>query len=194
MKKSLIIITAALILALAAAGCGDKKTSTDNAASLDSSSASAQPVDVSEAYSEKVDMEVVDGVEARSDSPENEYEGKLGGAEVSIDDAKLISYEDDDVVIVSFNFENKTDQPQSFTGLYEVTATQNGGELASAVVYGVEGVELLSMGENVPSGESIDVQTAYKVKDKSAPVTIELREFLQTEESEEPLTKTFTFN
>lgn len=192
MKKGLIIIAAALILALTAAGCGTKNTG-NTASSGASSSNSSQPADVSDAYSEKVDMDIVQGTEAKSDSQENEYEGKLGAAKVSIDDAKLINYEDEDVVIVSFDFENKSDSPQSFTGLFEVTATQNGGELSSAVVYGVEGVELLSMGENVPSGESIDVQMAYKVKDKSAPVTIELREFEQNEDSAEPLTKTFTF-
>lgn len=191
MKKNIIISIAALALALSAAGCG-QKTEADPAPA-DSAAQKTQQTDVSEAYSEKVDMDKVQGETAVSDSQADEYEGELAGAEVSIGDAKLISYEGDDVIVVSFDFKNGTDKLQSFTGMFDVAASQDDNFLHSATVFNVEGVELLSMGENVPAGGSIKVQMAYKVKDKSLPVKIEVKEFAQTEKSADPLIKEFKF-
>ena len=100
MKKRLIIITAALILAMSAAGCGQKTnntgTSQNNTQQTDASGAyennGTQKSGEDVVYSEQVDMEKVEGEAATSDSDKKEYKGDLGDVEVTIEDAKLISY------------------------------------------------------------------------------------------------------
>lgn len=188
MKKRLTIITAALILVLSAAGCGQKDTDTSNTSQ---EVQDTQQVDVSEAYSERVDMDKVDGEQASSESDEEEYKGELGDVEVTIGDAKVIQYEDDDVAVVSFEYTNKGNEDMSFTGALVVSAYQNGSKIPEATVVDVEGVEMLSMVENVPKGDTITVQKAYKLRDSSS-MTVEVLAFDQTK-SDAVLTKTFDF-
>ena len=79
-----------------------------------------------------------------------------------------------------------------FTGKLNVEVYQNDGKLPPAVVSGVEGVELLSMSENVEPGDTITVQKAFKLRDKS-PMTVEVREFVMDENSSDGLVKVFNF-
>lgn len=200
MKKRLIIITAALILAMSAAGCGQKTnntgTSQNNTQQTDASGAyennGTQKRGEDVVYSEQVDMEKVEGEAATSDSDKKEYKGDLGDVEVTIEDAKLISYEDENVAVVSFKYKNNGNQAMPFTGKLNVEAYQNDGKLPPAVVSGVEGVELLSMSENVEPGDTITVQKAFKLRDKS-PMTVEVREFVMDENSSDGLVKVFNF-
>ena len=200
MKKRLIIITAALILAMSAAGCGQKTNNTGNSQNntqqTDASGAyennGTQKSGEDVVYSEQVDMEKVEGEAATSDSDKKEYKGDLGDVEVTIEDAKLISYEDEDVAVVSFKYKNNGNQAMPFTGKLNVEVYQNDGKLPPAVVSGVEGVELLSMSENVEPGDTITVQKAFKLRDKS-PMTVEVREFVMDENSSDGLVKVFNF-
>ncbi len=201
MKKRLIIITAALILALSAVGCGQKANNTgtvqNNNQQTDASGAyennGAQQSGEAVVYSEQVDMDKVEGESAKSDSDKKEFQGELGSVEVSIEDAKLISYEDEDVAVVSFSYKNNGDTEASFTSKLNVEAYQNNDRLPPAVVDGVEGVSLLSMSENIAKGDTITVQKAFKVRDKSQPITVEVREFEMNENSSDGLVKTFNF-
>lgn len=199
MKKTFIIITAALILALSAAGCGQKTNNTavpqstqaaDASGAYENNTAEQNSEDV--VYSEKVDMDKIEGEAAESDSDKNEYQGELGNVEVTIEDAKLIKYEDEDVAVVSFKYKNNSNQEMPFTSTLDVAAYQNDSKLPPAVVNGVEGVELLSMAENVKKGDTITVQKAFKLRDKS-PMTVEVREFVIDENSSDGLVKVFNF-
>lgn len=199
MKKTFIIITAALILALSAAGCGQKTNNTaapqstqaaDASGAYENNTAEQNSEDV--VYSEKVDMDKIEGEAAESDSDKNEYQGELGNVEVTIEDAKLIKYEDEDVAVVSFKYKNNSNQEMPFTSTLDVAAYQNDSKLPPAVVSGVEGVELLSMTENVKKGDTITVQKAFKLRDKS-PMTVEVREFVIDENSSDGLVKVFNF-
>ncbi len=190
MKKNLTIIAAALILVASLAGCGNKTTSsTDNSNNNTDASGAYENA----AYSEQVDMDKVEGQEIKSDTDSDLYDGELGNAKLSIGDAKVINYQDEDVVIVSFEYKNTGDADMPFTGAFKVEAYQDDSRLRPTVVDGVEGVEMLAMSENVAKGDEITVQKAYKLRDKSAPVTIEVNEANITENSKEPLTKTFNF-
>lgn len=199
MKKRLIIITVALILAMSAAGCGQKtadKATSQGTQAADASGAyennGTQKSGEDVVYSEQVDMEKVEGEAATSDSDKKEYKGDLDNVEVTIEDAKLISYEDEDVAVVSFRYKNNGNQAMPFTGKLNVEAYQNDSKLPPAIVSGVEGVELLSMSENVEPGDTITVQKAFKLRDKS-PMTVEVREFVMDENSSDGLVKVFNF-
>ena len=160
MKKSLIVI-AALILAMSVAGCGKKTENTNTTpqqtAQADASGAyengSATETLDGQDYSKNVDMAAVEGTEAKSDTKADSYSGEVSNNDISIEEAKLINYDDSDVVVVSFEFTNKTDSDQSFSGVYDVIAEQNGSSLAPATVIGVDGVELLTLSQNIAPGE-----------------------------------------
>ena len=170
MKKSLIVI-AALILAMSVAGCGKKTENTNTT-----------PQQTAQA---------VEGTEAKSDTKADSYSGEVSNNDISIEEAKLINYDDSDVVVVSFEFTNKTDSDQSFSGVYDVIAEQNGSSLAPATVIGVDGVELLTLSQNIAPGETITVQKAYKLDSKSSPLEITVQPFSSDDESF--VTKTFNF-
>ena len=61
-------------------------------------------------------MAAVEGTEAKSDTKADSYSGEVSNNDISIEEAKLINYDDSDVVVVSFEFTNKTDSDQSFSG------------------------------------------------------------------------------
>ena len=198
MKKSLIVI-AALILAMSVAGCGKKTENTNTTpqqtAQADASGAyengSATETLDGQDYSKNVDMAAVEGTEAKSDTKADSYSGEVSNNDISIEEAKLINYDDSDVVVVSFEFTNKTDSDQSFSGVYDVIAEQNGSSLAPATVIGVDGVELLTLSQNIAPGETITVQNAYKLDSKSSPLEITVQPFSSDDESF--VTKTFNF-
>ena len=198
MKKSLIVI-AALILAMSVAGCGKKTENTNTTpqqtAQADASGAyengSATETLDGQDYSKNVDMAAVEGTEAKSDTKADSYSGEVSNNDISIEEAKLINYDDSDVVVVSFEFTNKTDSDQSFSGVYDVIAEQNGSSLAPATVIGVDGVELLTLSQNIAPGETITVQKAYKLDSKSSPLEITVQPFSSDDESF--VTKTFNF-
>lgn len=185
MKKNLAIITAALILVLSVSGCGKKQ---------DTSGVKPQntaQTDVSDAYSQPADMDKVPGNAASSDTSKEEYSGKLGDYEVTIEDAKIVDNNGEEAVVVSFNFKNKSNADVPFSGAMEVNAYQNGSRLTGTVVTGVDGVNMVALAEHVASGDSITVQQAYKLRDKSLPLEIEVKEFESQDDA--VLTKTFNF-
>ena len=153
---------------MSVAGCGKKTENTNTTpqqtAQADASGAyengSATETLDGQDYSKNVDMAAVEGTEAKSDTKADRkiYSGEVSNNDISIEEAKLINYDDSDVVVVSFEFTNKTDSDQSFSGVYDVIAEQNGSSLAPATVIGVDGVELLTLSQNIAPGETITVQ------------------------------------
>ena len=89
------------------------------------------------------------------------------------------------------DFKKINDSDQSFSGVYDVIAEQNGSSLAPATVIGVDGVELLTLSQNIAPGETITVQKAYKLDSKSSPLEITVQPFSSDDESF--VTKTFNF-
>ncbi len=188
-KKNLTMLIMVLILAVSLTGCGKK---TDNSASIAGNQSETNQTDASGAYEETVvDMDKLEGTEAVSQTEKNEYDGKLGDYDVSIGDAKRINADGTDIVVVSFDFKNNSGSDTAFTSAVEVEVSQDGGSLVGAVVSNIEGVNLLSMAERISSGDSITVQRAYQLKDKSVPLEVTAKEFGAS--GDEVLTKTFEF-
>lgn len=193
MKKSLIII-ASLVAVMSLGGCGNKvndtKTTPEQTAQADASGAYESKADNGD-YSENVDMSKVDGKEAKSDTEKSSYSGEVNNNAVTINSAKLIEYDGEDVAVISFEFTNKTDFDQSFSGVFKVTAEQDGAVLPPATVIGVDGIELLTLSQNIAPGEKIQVQKAYKIDSKSLPLNVIVQSVGTDDDSQ--VTKTFEF-
>lgn len=183
--KKIIAMIAALALAMSMAGCGQKNENTEP------QNTQGTQQEVSDNYSEKVDMEKVEGNAATSESKEDEYKGKLGDYEIALGDVKVIEYEGEKVAVVAMEYKNKSSQEMPFTGALVATAYQDGNEIPEATVVGVEGVEMLAMVERVAPGEKITLQKAYKLRGDS-PMTVEVRQF-NSEDADEVLVKEFNF-
>ncbi|MCH5210585.1 MAG: DUF5067 domain-containing protein [Oscillospiraceae bacterium] len=202
MNKKLIIMVMATALAVSAAGCAKKADKNNNTAT----SQNTQKIDASGAYEnngennadgnavniEPADMDKVEGEAATSDSDKSEFSGNLGKVKVTIEDAKVIKYEDEDIAVVSFKYKNNADAARSFTSSVLVNAYQNDLELRPVVVADVEGVNLLAQSEFVEPGGTIIVQKTFRLEDKS-PMTIEALDFAGGETNEDPLVKVFNF-
>ena len=200
MNKKIITVLLACALVLPAAGCAKNDNAggapqaterTDASGAYEGAASDANPVPADGDYSEMVDMEKVEGEEASSDSDKDDFKGDLKNAEVTIEDAKVIKYEDSDVAVISLKYKNNSSEPQAFTSSVTVNAYQNGDELRPAVVTDVEGVEMLAQTQFVESGDTITVQKAFVLDDKS-PMTVEAVYALD-KTSYDPLVKVFNF-
>ncbi len=185
MKKNLAIITAALILVLSVSGCGKKQNTSDTKPQ------NTAQTDVSDAYSQPADMDKIPGNAASSDTSKDEYSGKLGDYEVTIEDAKIVDNNGEEAVVVSFNFKNKSNTSVPFSGAMEVNAYQDDSRLTGTVIASTDGINMVASAEHVAPGDSITVQQAYKLRDKSLPLDIEVKEFESQDDA--VLTKTFNF-
>ena len=209
MKKNIAFILAALMLT-AVVGCSKKSTdnsattqTSDNSATTQTSdnSAATQTAETTQSAqtahtagtavenaSKEVDMDKVAGKEATDVETEAD-EAVIGGYEVSIEDAKVIDYNEDKVIIVSFDFENNTPSPIAFDGAMTVDISQNDTMLRGTVVTGVEGVNINSAFETVKSGDDITLQKAYILEDETAAVDVAVYKY--GESDSDTVTKTF---
>lgn len=182
MKKSLVLVMAAIIASLSLAGCGKTtNTATDTTGDI--------VADFAKDADKNIDMTKVEGTDATTADDEN-AKGEIGDSVVEITDGKVIKYNDRDVFIVSFKFKNKTGSNATFTSLFNVTAQQNDGQLPVEVVLGVDGVDCDTIAQVVPSGDTITVQKGYVLSNTSDPVTVSVNEFSKIE-GLDAVTKTF---
>ena len=197
MKKGISLILSA-ILTLAIAGCSNKKNDTTQTPASDNTTSTTQETTSEqttvgtsiENASKEVDMDMVKGQELNDVDTENDSEeAVLGGYEVSVEDAKVIDYNDEKVLVVSFDFENNTSNQIAFDGAMSVEVTQNDVKLRGAVVTGVNGVNINSAFETVKPGKDITLQKAYTIEDETAPVNVSVYKY--GEEGGKAATKTF---
>ncbi len=178
--KKILLITAALAIAVTAAGCGkkDKKT--------------GDPVtDYGVNATENVDMNKISGDELTA-APSNgvKESGAIGKYEVGIDKAKVIDYNDEKVVIVSFDFKNNSSQEANFAGAMTVTIEQDGADLRPVNLNEVEGYDIASVAQMVKKGEKITVQRAYALSDDKTAVNVTVKAF-NSESNEGSVAKIF---
>lgn len=180
MKKTLLI-TAALVLVISAAGCG-KKTET-----------TGDPVtDYGVNASENVDMNKIEGEELAVADREDEAveSGTVGQYEIGIKSAKVIDYNEEKVVIVSFDFKNNSAQETNFAGAAKVTIEQAGAALRPVNLNNVDGYDIASIAEMIEKGDKITVQRAYALSDEETPVDVRVNAF-HSEMGEGSVSKTF---
>ena len=187
MKKILFITAAALIVAVSAAGCGNKaKTNTGE------NDVQQQLEDYGKGASDNVDMKKVDGVELKAAETQDSVQeaGKIGAYEVSVEDAKIIDYQDSKVLLVSFDFKNNSASEVNFAGVTSVSVAQGEAQLPPVAVTGVEGFDSSTLAQNVGKGKKIKVQRSYKLADDTTPVTVTVQAF-DTANHEGSVSKTF---
>lgn len=189
MKKSALIIAAALILSISLAGCGkkeEKSALTNSASDTTQSTTEKTDAQIQEELenfgvdaSKNVDMDKVDGTELTEEKTDDALDSsaELGSYNVSIEDAKLVNGDDGDYIVVTFDFKNGSGADASFDGVIKANAFQTSGRLAPATTFETEGYEPLSVAEQVKPGKSVTVQKAYKLEDTETPVDIEVKEF-----------------
>lgn len=178
-NKLLALIAAAAVFT--SAGCAvrkDSKTDT-NTQSAQTQNNSAQ--DVSENYaagaSDNVDMDKVDGTKLEDADDENDS-ATLEESEVSIEDAKVLEAGGGKIVIVSYEFTNKSDNEESFSSLMRSDAYQDGMSISRALISdAIDGFDPNSTAERIKPGKTITVQEAYTLVSDTAPVEIIVEEF-----------------
>lgn len=188
MKKGLILLMAAA-MSLSIAACGNKDDGNSNGSASETQSTATESVDNTEntpaptpvqgtaieGAGDEVDMKKVDGTELDGTDAEDATlsdSAKIGNFDVAIKDAKVIDYEDNKILVVSIDFKNGNSTPMSFNGIMSVDATQNGSELRPAVVVDVDGININSTIEEIPSGKTTTVQKTYVLNDESSDVNI----------------------
>lgn len=189
MKKKILIMTAALALVIAAAGCGQKNDTKNET----NQTAENQVVDISDNYAEgasdNVDMDKVDGMDLTSDSDKSEASATLEESAVSIEDAKAVELDGRKYAIVSYKFTNKSDSEESFMSLMKSEAYQDGLSVNNAVGdFDIEGFDSNSIAERIKPGTTITVQQIYALVN-DAPLEVVVQEFHS--ESGVYVTKTF---
>ena len=191
MKKTFLIV-AALIVSMSLASCGTKNAKTPDTNTASEGSVEQQLADFGKNASDNVDMNKIEGetLTEAENAEGTESKADIGVYEVSVDDAKVIDYQDNKVVLVSFSFKNNSSSDINFAGAMSVEANQDTAVLAPAVVVGVEGFDSTTLAQNVSKGEKIKVQRAYNLADGETPVTIYVEAFDKTV-SDASVEKTF---
>lgn len=180
MRKNLFI-AAALIFAVSLSGCGKKDEKSGDAVT-DYGVNASENVDMEKVQGDK--LEVAESAEGVSDSAE------IGNYEVGIDEAKVIDYNDEKVVIVTFDFKNNSSQETNFAGAMKVTIEQEGAALRPVNLNEVDGYDIAAVAEMVKKGDKITVQRAYALSDEETPINVSVSAF-HSEMGEGSVSKTF---
>lgn len=187
MKNKLLILIAALALTVTASGCGQKNNSANGNGQNQTSGISDN---YAERASDNVDMDKIDGIELDDEEDSNDS-ATLEESAISIEDAVLTTADGKKIIIVSYDFTNKSDNDESFNSLMKSEAYQDGLSIAHAAVReDIEGFEPNSTAERIKPGKKITVQEAYTLASDTAPVTITVQEFHS--ESNVNVQKTFS--
>lgn len=197
MKKNLAILLAAVMM-MGLVSCGkkaeeDQNTSpaaaTEQAQTAEQASetiigtAEHQDVDKNgvlygtemENAIEQVDMGKVDGKALKQGEAEDtslSASGEISNFKVEIKDAKVIDYNNEKVVVITYDFRNGNSTPQSFDSMIATDVSQGGSELKGVAVIGVEGVNIASCLEDIGSGETKTVQKAFTLQNEDEPVQV----------------------
>ena len=147
MRKFIKSTALLIVLALSLSGCGVlSDTSSDQSSESTASSQSPTP--------------------AGSKDSTMQDEGDIGDYHIKIVSAeKGQDYSKKDVIIVTYEWTNNSDDEQMFSTAFQAKAFQGGIECSSlTVVDGVDGAKPLS---NIKPGATLTVQEAYLLNDDS---------------------------
>ncbi|MFV0399542.1 MAG: DUF5067 domain-containing protein [Oscillospiraceae bacterium] len=187
MNKKLICTL--LGLALLASGCASAPASSTSSGTPESSQSSEGSV--SEESSSQSEAESV--ADASSEEPPaasaGADSGDIGDYHVAITGAAMgTDYEGKDVLIVTYEWTNNSEETTSFIFSFTHQAFQNGIECESAI--GVDGVESADSMKDIRPGATLEVKEAYVLGDTTSPVEVEVTELMSFTDSG-MVTKTF---
>ena len=192
MKKFLTIMMAMMLVA-SMASCGKDKSVSQGGGMQDENGNVIQGTTIDGAIAE-VDMDKVDGeVAQKQEDTKEKTKATIANLDVKMGDAKIMTIDDHKVIILSFDYKNKTDEPTSFDANIKVEVTQEAQKLTApvdlSVLNNIEGLNIRSSIETVDKGKSATVQKAYVLRDEEMPVTVNVYKY--GEPSGEGIYKTF---
>lgn len=186
MKKILTFAMVA-VLALSMAGCGEKEQVSQGTGVVNENGEVVLGTTIDGAGKE-VNLDALEGEKLTAVKGDGEEKGNLGDATVSIDDAKIIEYNGEKNIVVTFTYKNKSGELRAFDHGLIVEAAQGEGELMANVVQGVEGINILSAVELIEDGATTTAQKAFRLRDAENAVTITVMNYANPMER---ITKTF---
>ncbi len=173
-KKIAASILAVMMSAAALAGCGGSGGES-----------------VSE-NKDTVDIAKVDGVVLTSEADAEDSHAVIGDVEVTIGDAKLIEQNGSDVAVVEFTFKNNGDAETCFTGVLSADGFQDEAQLVPTVISGVDGIDMLSLSQNIGKGQQISVNKAYRLKNKDDIFELQVTEITNGTDEPQSITKYYS--
>lgn len=152
---------------------GSGSSGTNNGESVEQNTAS----EFGDNADENVDMDKIEGTEAKTDKSGTRGDGKMTNCKVEIDEVKIAPVDDVYMVVIQFDFKNTSNSELNFGGEVYVDAYQDGMELTPTVVLeSIEGYSPDTTMQKVAPGDSIKVQRAFTTSDPSTPVEIYVRD------------------
>ena len=181
MKKILAFLLVLSILTLSMLSCDFSEI--DSSSSSERSEQSSSKKEESSSSSKKE--------ESSSSSKKEEPKSNLGDYNVVIDSFRFaIDYQGNDVIIVKYIFTNNSDESDAFMYAVTDTAYQDGIELPecyfldSSANYSSD-----NQSKKIKPGNSLSVEVAYELSDKTTEVEIEVEELFSF--IDRKVTKTF---
>ena len=181
MKKILAII-AAMSLVFSMSACG-KKNNDDAGSSVTQGGVAVDadgnkiPGSTIDGAGKEVDMDKIEGEPLEIDeNVDKKSKGDIGSYYVSIDEAKTMVAGDSKILVVSFTFENKSNQPAAFSNVFSVDFTQNETKM-TGVPINVDGVNVNSAVELIDPGKSTKVQRVRYISDEETPVQVSVYKY-----------------
>lgn len=151
--------------------------SQENGASENGTSGTESGAEFGENADKKVDMDKLEGTEAKSDRSGTKGDGEMTTCKIKIDEVKIVPQDENSLVVVQFDFKNTSSAELNFTGEVYAEAYQDGMELVPAVIRGeIEGYSPDTMMQKVDPGDSIKVQKAFITSDPDTPVEVYVRD------------------
>ncbi|MGY3778931.1 DUF5067 domain-containing protein [Isobaculum melis] len=116
--------------------------------------------------------------------------GELGDYSLTIHDGFELAkdYNDQDVIVLTYDFTNNSDENQSFMFSISDKVFQNGVGLESAIM-SADSPELKNRSTEIQPGASLTVKVGYVLQDTTSPVSVEAKELISLDDNK--LTKEF---
>lgn len=182
--KKILAIMAATILVLSMAGCGnggDAGSAVIQGGAVADADGNEIKGSTIDGAGQEVDMDKIEGETLEVDETENKIsKGEISNYYVSIDEAKVMTTEDQKILVIEFTYENKSSQPAAFSNLFSVDVTQDEIKMMPAVI-NKDGVNLLSGVEQIDPGKKTKVQKAYFITDEETPVSVMVYKYAESE-------------
>lgn len=159
---------------------GSAETSSSGTAS-EGSSGESSASNFADNADEAVDMDKIEGTEAKTDRSGTSGDGRMTNCEIEIDEVKIAPVDDVYMVVIQFDFKNLSNSALNFNSEVSVDAYQDGMELTPTVLLeSIEGYSPNTTMQGVEPGDSIKVQKAFTTSDPNTPVEIYVRDTYDT--------------
>lgn len=118
----------------------------------------------------------------------------IGEYGVKINEVRIVEDSISKCAIVTYEFKNNSENPQSFNWAFSAHVYQNGVELNNPELHFVDGLTNYNdtAGTNIKGGASVEVDEAYRLADEKMDLEIVVENSIMSLAGEEPLTQIFS--